>query len=138
MDSNFEGTNMEQWQEIENSPFEEMDELPVPAADDEEAEDNMMQMDDDVAAEEGAGFIWFLYLEPDARGSGLGGQLLGQAVYAAREQGFHQVWGPVPRSGTGESFARDYGFAPAGETAEGCPILRKDTGFDPEIWGTDH
>lgn len=48
MDSNFEGTNMEQWQEIENSPFEEMDELPVPAADDEEAEDNMMQMDDDV------------------------------------------------------------------------------------------
>ena len=31
MDSNFEGTNMEQWQEIENSPFEEMDELPVPA-----------------------------------------------------------------------------------------------------------
>ena len=48
MDSNFEGTNMEQWQEIENNPFEEMDELPVPAADDEEAEDNMMQMDDDV------------------------------------------------------------------------------------------
>ena len=31
MDSNFEGTNMEQWQEIENSPFEEMDELPIPA-----------------------------------------------------------------------------------------------------------
>ena len=38
MDSNFEGTNMEQWQEIENSPFEEMDELPIPAVDDEEAE----------------------------------------------------------------------------------------------------
>lgn len=48
MDSNFEGTNMEQWQEIENSPFEEMDELPVPAAADEEPEDNIMQTDDDV------------------------------------------------------------------------------------------
>ena len=48
MDSNFEGTNMEQWQEIENSPFEEMDELPISAADDEEPEDNMMQTDDDV------------------------------------------------------------------------------------------
>ena len=34
MDSNFEGTNMEQWQEIENSPFEEMDELPVPESED--------------------------------------------------------------------------------------------------------
>jgi len=48
MDSNFEGTNMEQWQEIENSPFEEMDKLPIPAAADEESEDNMMQTDDDV------------------------------------------------------------------------------------------
>lgn len=36
MDSNFEGTNMEQWQEIENSPFEEMDELPVQASDNED------------------------------------------------------------------------------------------------------
>ena len=36
MDSNFEGTNMEQWQEIEGSPFEEMDELPVPASDNED------------------------------------------------------------------------------------------------------
>ena len=48
MDSNFEGTNMEQWQEIEESPFDEMDELPIPASDDEKPEDNMMQMDDDV------------------------------------------------------------------------------------------
>ena len=36
MDSNFEGTNMEQWQEIENSPFEEMGELPVSASDNED------------------------------------------------------------------------------------------------------
>jgi len=82
--------------------------------------------------------ISLLCIHPEYRKRGFGVQLLGQAVYAAREQGFHQVWGPAPRSGTGESFARDYGFAPAGETAEGCPILRKDTGFDPEIWGTDH
>ena len=82
--------------------------------------------------------ISLLCIHPEYRKRGFGVQLLGQAVYAAREQGFHQVWGPAPRSGTGESFARDYGFVPAGETAEGCPILRKDTGFDPEIWGTDH
>jgi len=34
MDSNFDENNMEQWQEIENSPFEEMDELPVPESED--------------------------------------------------------------------------------------------------------
>ena len=33
MDSNFEGNNMEQWQQVENSPFDEMEELPVPASD---------------------------------------------------------------------------------------------------------
>lgn len=32
MDSNFDGNNMEQWQQIENSPFEEMEELPIPAS----------------------------------------------------------------------------------------------------------
>ena len=47
MDSNFDGTNMEQWQEIENSPFEEMDELPIPAADEKESEDNIMKTEDD-------------------------------------------------------------------------------------------
>ena len=30
MDSNFEGNNMEQWQQVESSPFDEMEELPVP------------------------------------------------------------------------------------------------------------
>ena len=32
MDSNFEGNNMEQWQQVENSPFDEMEELPIPAS----------------------------------------------------------------------------------------------------------
>ena len=36
MDSNFEGANMEQWQQVESSPFEEMDELPFPSSDNEE------------------------------------------------------------------------------------------------------
>ena len=30
MDSNFEGNDMEQWQQVENSPFDEMEELPIP------------------------------------------------------------------------------------------------------------
>ena len=32
MDSNFAGMNLEQWQEVNGTPFEEMEELPFPAA----------------------------------------------------------------------------------------------------------
>lgn len=48
MDSNFDENNMEQWQEIENSPFEneEMDELPIPA---EEVEKEENSVDEEAA-----------------------------------------------------------------------------------------
>lgn len=38
MDSNFVGTNMEQWQEVNGSPFDEAEELPFPTASFEEME----------------------------------------------------------------------------------------------------
>ena len=80
-------------------------------------------------------WISLLCIHPEYRKRGFGVQLLGQAVYSAREQGRNQVLALAPRSETGNSFARDYGFVPAGETADGRPILRKDTSFDPEILG---
>ena len=50
MDSNFEGTNMEQWQQIENSPFEEMDELPV--SNSEDMEESLTDVEDTKKSEE--------------------------------------------------------------------------------------
>ena len=43
MDSNFEGNNMEQWQQVENSPFDEMEELPIPASDNEDEAEQATQ-----------------------------------------------------------------------------------------------
>jgi len=82
-------------------------------------------------------WISLLCIHPDYRKRGFGVQLLGQAVYAAREKGFHQVKVIRPRGEDGRRFCADYGFLPAGETETGSPFLRKETGFDPEIWGED-
>lgn len=75
--------------------------------------------------------ISLLCIHPDYRQRGFGVQLLGQAVYYAREQGFHRLRVKNPAGAAAQRFFADYGFY----SAEG--ELWKDTGFDPEIWGTD-
>ena len=81
-----------------------------------------------------ADWISLLCIHPEYRQRGFGVQLLGQAVYHARSAGRHQVYAARPRSEEGQRFFAGYGFVPA-EDANGCAILRKDTGFDPEILG---
>ena len=79
-------------------------------------------------------WISLLCIHPEYRNRGFGVQLLGQAVYSARAEGRDSVWAAAPGNEEGIRFARDYGFV-SGGGAEGRSVLRKDTGFDPEILG---
>jgi len=84
----------------------------------------ILQMDDGAAAGEGAGFIWFLYLMPEARGIGLGGQLLGQAVSRYRAMGRESIrLRCAPENTGGEKFYKRYGFSCVGQVPGGLDFL---------------
>lgn len=79
------------------------------------------------------GWISLLCIRPDQRKKGFGAQLIGQAVYRVRPEGVNHLRAVLPAQTEGQSFCGDYGFHPAGETADGRALVEKDIGFDPEI-----
>lgn len=85
----------------------------------------ILQMDDGAAAEADAGFVWFLYLEPEARGCGLGVQLLGQAVsrYRSLERRAIRLR-CAPENTGGAHFYQSCGFMEVGRTSGGLGGLK--------------
>ena len=77
----------------------------------------LLQLDPDRGAEQGIGYLPFLYLAPGLRGCGLGIQILGQAVSHYRKCGRDRLQLSVsPRNGRALAFYRKYGFTEAGHT----------------------
>lgn len=69
-----------------------------------------------LGASEGVGHIPFLYLRPDCRGRGIGGQLLGQAVSVYRDMGRKRLRLLCdPENGTAQRFYGRYGFEKMGQ-----------------------
>lgn len=79
------------------------------------------------------GWITLLCTHPGCRNVGLGAQLLGQAVLAARAKGCDFLHIALPEKNQHRQFFLDYGFVPVGETREGREILEKDISFAPEF-----
>lgn len=77
-----------------------------------------------------SGEISLLYIRPDSRGRGFGGQLIGQAVQRTRAAGGVRITAAAPNEAA-KAFLRDYGFHPADETDR----LVKEIGFLSEFLG---
>ena len=75
-------------------------------------------------------WISLMCIHPEYRNRGFGVQLLGQAVYRARDNGKDFLRIRLPAGESTRRFLADYGFR---EETPG--VLRKETGFDPEIAG---
>jgi probable phosphoglycerate mutase len=78
------------------------------------------------------GWISLACLREDCRGRGFGVQLIGQAVQHARPLGCQALRTDLPAGSPARRFFTEYGFAPAGLTAEGREVLEKDIRYDPE------
>ena len=76
------------------------------------------------------GEILALCVRDDLRRRGYGVQLLGQAVYYWRQRGCDRLQVTLPAGNPHGAFFTDYGFAPAGTTADGGGVLEKNIGFD--------
>lgn len=74
------------------------------------------------------GRMLLAYVRPERRRRGLGIQLLGQAVLAARERGAEELAAAAPGGGPGEAFLRACGFSAPGEAGG---LWRKFIGFRP-------
>lgn len=96
----------------------------------------LLQLDLEFGAEEGAGFIPFVYMTPQFRKKGLGVQLIGQAVSVFRPLGRDRLrLRCAPDNGVAQRFYKKYGFARIGQTAGpgGVPLdlLEKYIGYEP-------
>ena len=96
----------------------------------------LLQLDLDRWAEEGVGYIPFVYMTPAYRKKGLGVQLIGQAVSTCRPLGRDRLrLRCAPDNGVAQRFYQKYGFTKVGETAGsgGVPLdlLEKYIGFEP-------
>ena len=79
-----------------------------------------------------SGWISRLYIQPDFRNRGFGGQMIGQAIQKTRSAGGGCLAAAAPEEERAASFSRDYGFHPAG-----ADRLEKDIAFLPEFLGED-
>ena len=96
----------------------------------------LIQMDLSRHADEGVGYIPFVYMMPDYRKKGLGVQLLGQAISTYRPLGRTRLrLRCAPDNELAQRFYRRYGFVKVG-TAPGTRVpldfLEKYIGFGPE------
>ena len=94
----------------------------------------LLQMDLDRGADDGVGYIPFLYMSPAHRRQGLGVQLLGQAVSTYRPLGRDRLrLCCAPDNGIAQRFYQKYGFVKVGEEpgARGpLDVLEKYIGFE--------
>lgn len=96
----------------------------------------VLQLDLERDADQGVGYIPFVYMLPDSRRQGLGVQLLGQAVSTYRSLGRQYLrLRCAPDNEVAQRFYRRYGFRKIGQ-AEGARVpldlLEKYIGYDPE------
>jgi len=75
------------------------------------------------------GWIRLICTHPGCRKAGLGVQLIGQAVFAARAKGAEYLRIAPPKKSPYRKFFLDLGFVPDGETEDGREILEKDIRF---------
>ena len=97
----------------------------------------VLQLDLERWADEGIGYIPFVYMMPDYRKKGLGVQLIGQAVATYRPLGRDKLrLRCAPENGVAQRFYKKYGFVKVGEVqgAGGVPLdlLEKYIGFDAD------
>lgn len=79
------------------------------------------------------GSITLLCTHPGCRRAGLGVQLIGQAVMAARAKGGDYLRIALPKQNPYRKFFLNYGFILAGENEKGRDILEKNIGLDSEF-----
>jgi GNAT superfamily N-acetyltransferase len=79
------------------------------------------------------GRIALLCTHPGCRQAGLGAQLIGQAVIAARANGADRLYIALPEKNPYRQFFRDNGFTSAGQTQGGREIFEKHIRFDPSL-----
>lgn len=94
----------------------------------------ILQLDLERWAEDGVGYVPFVYMAPDYRKKGLGVQLIGQAVSTYRAMGRTKLrLRCAPDNGVAQRFYKKYGFAKVGEVqgAGGIPLdlMEKDIGL---------
>lgn len=80
------------------------------------------------------GWITLLCTHPGCRRAGLGTQLVGQAVIAARERGADALHIAPPPGCPHRDFFLHLGFRPAGRTEEGRELLEKDVRLRSELF----
>ena len=92
----------------------------------------LLQMELHRYQEEGAGFIYFYYVTPEAREHGLGVQLLGQAVSTFRPLGRDKIrLRCSPDNRQGMHFYEKYGFVPLGPAPDSqVPLLLMEKRID--------
>lgn len=96
----------------------------------------LLQLDLERWAEEGAGYVPFVYMAPAYRKRGLGVQLIGQAVSTYRALGRDRLrLRCAPENGVAQRFYKKYGFTRIGAVTGfgGVPLdlLEKYIGFEP-------
>lgn len=96
----------------------------------------VLQMDLERGAEEGIGYIPFVYMSPDYRKKGLGVQLIGQAVSTYRPLGRDRLrLRCAPENGVAQRFYKKYGFVKVGEVkgsgGVALDLMEKYIGFEP-------
>ena len=94
----------------------------------------VLQLDLERWAEEGIGYIPFVYMTPDYRKKGLGVQLIGQAVSTYRPLGRTKLrLRCAPENGVAQRFYKKYGFVKVGEVQGGggvpLDLLEKEIGY---------
>lgn len=97
----------------------------------------VLQMDLERWADQGIGYIPFVYMAPDYRKKGLGVQLIGQAVATYRPLGRDRLrLRCAPDNGVAQRFYKKYGFVKVDEVqgAGGMPLdlMEKYIGFDAD------
>ena len=93
----------------------------------------LLQLDPARFAEEGIGYIPFVYMTPQHRKRGLGVQLIGQAVSVFRPLGRTRLrLRCAPENGVAQRFYKKYGFEKVGEEhgLVSLDILEKYIGYD--------
>jgi probable phosphoglycerate mutase len=78
------------------------------------------------------GRITLLCTHPGCRQAGLGAQLIGQAVTAAKANGANRLYIALPEKNPYRQFFRDNGFVSARQIEDGREIFEKQIRFDPD------
>jgi len=92
----------------------------------------ILQLNEGREAAEGKGWIQLCHVREPLRKHGYGVQLLGQAVSFYRALGRTSLRTTAAETDA-RRFCQDYGFVPAGRTADGAEILEKDISFHPIV-----